>query len=99
MFKKLFVIAAFSVVLLASAEVFAAEWAHGVFRYEDAPKLADITVERSSLSWRSSITSKPYWDEKQSLSNALDVISEAEWELVSVTQVGRTVTMYFKRPN
>ena len=108
MSKKLFIIAAFSVASLISAELLAAEWYYGVLHYEPnprqtAPRLHHVL--RRADSWFGTDGPPARWSKKAVANNgvfyledALADIGREGWELVQVTQLGKVTTMYFKRP-
>jgi hypothetical protein len=97
MFKKLFIIAAFSVALLASAEAFADGWWYGVLQFENtSTKLKDIKINPLEC-WFSTDRSVLIRGTRD-VSGALSQIGTDNYELVSVTTSGNETIMYFKRP-
>lgn len=100
MSKKLFIIAAFSVALLASAEAFADGWEFGVLRFEDTNESwSQINVGQSRFgAWETTSNRPPIWGGAADLRDALKALRDDGWELVSVTASGRYTKMYFKKP-
>ena len=99
MSKKLFIIAAFSVALLASAEAFADRWEFGVLKFEDTNEhWFNLKVGESIFGPWEATTSSIRWGSSASLSDALEELGDDGWELVSVTASGGYTKMYFKKP-
>ena len=98
MSKKLFVIAAFSVALLASTETFADAWEIGMLRFKDKNDHWESTgiPQYSFGSWEST-EDKLLWG-MTNLKKALRTLRDDGWELVSVTVSGDYTKMYFKKP-
>ena len=110
MSKKLFVIAAFSVALLASSELVAAEWEHGVLEFiTTKPKDGErISVEFKKYDYV--VMNMPEVQKKMNEAGArmgifvlelgptLRVISRQGWELVAAHSQGYRTVMYFKKP-
>ena len=102
MSKKIFVIAAFSVALLASAEAFADGWEIGVLKFEETgSRWAHISIKPPNC-WDCT-TYSPNWNrygsKPKNVQTALKIISDDGWELVSVTASGKLTEMHFKKQN
>jgi len=98
MSKKLFIIAAFSVALLASAEAFADGWHHGVLQFGNtSKKITDIKIEPKNC-FESTSYDNSFTNSYHDVMSVLGELGRNGWELVTVTRSENETIMYFKKP-
>ena len=105
MFKKLFIIAAFSVALLASTEAFAGTWGYLILRIQSSSSFINRRTADDALLISEYGGELTGYEKGDTLDEVLGLLGRGGWELVSVTEGDtydrssyRDTKMYFKKP-